>query len=71
MVWGWWGQGNVLSRTAIPACHVVDADPGDRWCRRCGYQGVVRDSVVRRLVHEPFGWRPTTLMVTVRRSAGP
>ena len=52
---------------AILACQVVDADPGDRWCRRCGCEGVVRDSVVRRLAHEPFGWRPTTLMVTVRR----
>ena len=26
-----------------------------------------RDSLVRRLAHEPFGWRPTTLEVTVRR----
>jgi transposase len=52
---------------AILACQVVDADPGDRWCRRCGCEGVLRDSVVRRLAHEPFGWRPTTLMVTVRR----
>jgi transposase len=52
---------------AVLACRVVDADPGERWCRRCGCEGVVRDSVVRQLAHEPFGWRPTTLMVTVRR----
>ena len=52
---------------AVLACRVVDADPGDRWCRRCGCEGVVRDNVVRQLAHEPFGWRPTTLMVTVRR----
>lgn len=52
---------------AVLACHVADADPGDRWCRRCGCEGVVRDTVVRRLAHEPFGWRPTTLAVTVRR----
>jgi transposase len=52
---------------AVLACRVVDADAGDRWCRRCGCEGVVRDSVVRQLAHEPFGWRPTTLMVTVRR----
>lgn len=39
----------------------------DRWCRRCGCEGLVRDSVVRDLAHEPFGWRPTTLRVTVRR----
>ena len=29
--------------------------------------GRQRDTVVRRLAHEPFGWRPTTLLVTVRR----
>ncbi len=46
------------------ACRVVD---DDAWCRRCGCQGVARDSVVRRLAHEPLGWRPTTLEVTVRR----
>jgi len=28
---------------------------------------VPRDSVLRQLAHEPFGWRPTTLLVTVRR----
>ena len=39
----------------------------DRWCRRCGAKGAARDSVIRRLAHEPFGWRPTTLLVTVRR----
>lgn len=44
------------------ACRVVE----DRWCRRCGARGRVRGSVVRRLAHEPLGWRPTTLMVTVR-----
>jgi transposase len=46
------------------ACRVIEAD---RWCRRCGGQGVVRDSVVRRLAHAPFAWRPTTLHVTLRR----
>jgi transposase len=52
---------------AVLACRVVDADPGSRWCRRCGCEGTTRDSVVRQLAHEPFGWRPTTLAVTVRR----
>ena len=46
------------------ACCVVE--PGS-WCRRCGCQGIPRDSVVRRLPHEPMGWRPTTLLVTIRR----
>jgi len=49
---------------AVLACRVVQED---RWCRRCGCQGVVHDVVTRRLAHEPFGWRPTTLLVAVRR----
>jgi hypothetical protein len=28
---------------AMLACRVVDADPGDRWCRRCGCEGVSRE----------------------------
>ncbi len=27
----------------------------------------MHDTVIRRLAHEPFGWRPTTLAVTIRR----
>jgi transposase-like protein len=49
---------------AVLACRITDED---RWCRRCGEEGTVRDSVVRTLAHEPFGWRPTTLLVTIRR----
>jgi transposase len=49
---------------AVLACRVVEPDA---WCRRCGAEGSVRDSVVRRLAHEPLGWRPTTLEVTIRR----
>ncbi|MGY4646547.1 ISL3 family transposase [Mycobacterium sp. URHB0021] len=49
---------------AVLACRLTDED---RWCRWCGEQGSVRDSVTRQLAHEPFGWRPTTLLVTVRR----
>jgi hypothetical protein len=49
---------------AVLACRVVD--PDDR-CRRCGGEGVARDMVTRRLAHEPLGWRPTTLVVRVRR----
>src|SRR5690606_40617811 len=45
-------------------CRVVE---DDGWCRRCGCEGVPRDTVIRRLAHEPLGWRPTTLEVTVRR----
>ena len=49
---------------ALLACRVVEPD---RWCRRCGCEGAPRDSVTRALAHEPFGWRPTTLLVTVCR----
>ncbi len=49
---------------AILACRVVD---GDDRCQRCGEPGRPRDSTTRRLAHEPFGWRPTLLLVTVRR----
>jgi transposase len=49
---------------AVLACRVVEPDD---WCRRCGEQGTPRDTVTRQLAHEPFGWRPTTLLVTVRR----
>ncbi len=49
---------------AVLACRVVAPD---QWCRRCGCEGTARDTVVRRLAHEPLGWRPTTLLVTVRR----
>ncbi len=49
---------------AVLACRVLDCDD---WCRRCGCQGQARDTVVRQLAHEPLGWRPTTLEVTVRR----
>jgi len=49
---------------AVLACRVVAPD---QWCRRCGCEGAVRDTVTRRLAHEPFGWRPTVLEVRVRR----
>jgi hypothetical protein len=41
---------------ATLACRVVpDPDSDERWCRDCGCEGTVRDTVVRRLAHEPFG----------------
>ena len=49
---------------AVLACRVIEAD---EWCRRCGCEGTARDSVTRRLAHEPLGWRPTTLLLTIRR----
>ena len=53
---------------AVLACRVVEPDGWDgRWCRRCGCEGAPRDTVARRLAHEPLGWRPTVLEVLVRR----
>jgi transposase len=52
------------SDRAVLACRVIDPDD---WCHRCGCRGVPRGTVIRQLAHEPFGWRPTTLQVTVRR----
>lgn len=52
------------SDRAVLACRVVEPD---EWCRRCGCEGAPRDTVVRRLAHDPLGWRPTTLAVTIRR----
>lgn len=49
---------------AVLACRVMEPD---EWCHRCGCPGTPRDTVVRRLAHEPLGWRPTLLEVTVRR----
>ena len=49
---------------AVIACRVVESD---QWCRRCGCEGAPRDTVTRELAHEPFGWRPTTLVLTIRR----
>jgi transposase len=51
---------------AVLACR-VEAGELDRWCRRCGGEGAPRDTVTRQVAHEPFGWRPTTLQVTIRR----
>ncbi|MDQ2816441.1 MAG: ISL3 family transposase [Actinomycetota bacterium] len=50
----------------VLACRVLEADD---WCHECGAQGVLRDTVGRRLAHVPLGWRPTTLLVRVRRYA--
>ena len=49
---------------AVLACRITGED---RWCRRCGCQGISRDTVIRRPAHVPCGWRPTILHVSVRR----
>jgi transposase len=54
----------LLPERAEILCTVTEADP---WCRNCGQPGTPRGTVVRRLAHEPVGWRPTTLVIRVRR----
>ena len=49
---------------AVLACRVVEPD---QWCRRCGCEGTAGETGTRRLAHEPLGWRPTTLVLTIRR----
>jgi len=56
--------------SAALACRVIETDEFARWCRRCGCEAAPRDSVTRRLAHEPLGWRPTTLLITIRRYRG-
>lgn len=46
---------------ALLECRVLDPD---QWCRHCGCEGTPRDTVIR---NEPFGHRPTTLLIRVRR----
>jgi hypothetical protein len=38
---------------AVLACRVIETDEFARWCRRCGCEAAPRDSVTRRLAHEP------------------
>lgn len=53
---------------AVLACRVAEDPTGlDRWRRHCGCEGRPRDTVTRELAYEPSGWRPTTLLVTIRR----
>ena len=51
----------------VLACRIIETDEFARWCRRCGGEAAPRDSVTRRLAHEPLGWRPTTLLITMIR----
>ena len=42
----------------------------DPFCKACGAQGVSRGTIARcLLVHVPVGWRPTQLVVRLRRFA--
>ena len=49
---------------AVIECRAAEPDP---WCRGCGSQGLSRGTDTRWLAHEPFGHRPTMLLVRMRR----
>lgn len=51
------GQG-VGDDWTVLACKVAGED---RWCRQRGGEGVVRDTVIRRLAQVPYGWHLTIL----------
>ena len=64
------GLGLEVTGQRVEADHTVLAyriTGEDRWCRRCGCQSICRDTLARRPAHEPYGWRPTILHVSVRR----
>ena len=55
---------HVDAHRAVLECRAVDAD--DR-CHGCGERGRSLGTQTRRLAHEPFGGRPTTLLIRVCR----
>ena len=54
----------IETNRAVLECRVVAVDDV---CRGCGGRGRSRGTQSRYLAHEPFGCRPTTLLVRVRR----
>ena len=57
------GQHVTDSETVLLCTPTTD----DNWCHRCGGHGRPRDTVTRKLAHEPFGHRPSTLLIRLRR----
>ncbi|WP_087483673.1 ISL3 family transposase [Brachybacterium massiliense] len=54
----------LTTERAVLECRLAEEDP---WCRACGARATSRGTITRRLAHEPFGHRPTTLLVRIRR----
>lgn len=52
--------------SALVECR-LQALEEDAFCRVCGAQGVAVGTVSRHLAHVPVGWRPTHLLVRLRR----
>nr|WP_276544989.1 ISL3 family transposase [Brachybacterium muris] len=54
----------LFAERAVLECRLAEEDP---WCRACGAKATSRGTIARSLAHEPFGHRPTTLLVRIRR----
>ena len=55
---------HIDARRAVLECRVSGVD---NVCRACGRSARSRGTITRRLAHDPFGDRPTTLLVRLRR----
>ena len=56
------------ARRAVIECR-MPISVEDPFCKACGAQGAARGTARRRLAHLPVGWRPTELVVRLRRFA--
>ena len=54
----------LFAERAVFECRLAEEDP---WCCACGAKATSRGTISRSLAHEPFGHRPTTLLVRIRR----
>ncbi len=54
----------LTAERAVLECRLAEEDP---WCRACGARSTSRGTITRSLAHQPFGHRPTTLLVRIRQ----
>jgi transposase len=55
---------HITADRAVIECRLAEVDP---WCHGCGGEATPRGTAARWLAHEPFGHRPTTVLLRVRR----
>lgn len=58
---------HLTPQAATLQCRVAEPDP---WCASCGAMGVPRGTITRHLTHVPYGHRPATLLLRIRRYTG-
>ncbi|MDO5618853.1 ISL3 family transposase [Kocuria sp.] len=54
----------ITPNRALIECRLARPDP---WCRDCGCKALSRGTIARQLAHAPYGHRPTTVLVRIRR----